>query len=81
LHLIDWEYAGLCHPGFDLAGLTLGAELMAEQVDLLLTAYRGRPPTPAETDTHRVWEALCRSLGALWAAALAEVDPGFRADS
>ena len=81
LHLIDWEYAGLCYPGFDLAGLAVGAELMAEQVELLLTAYRGRPPTPAETDTHRSWEALCRSLGALWAAALAQFEPGFRADS
>jgi len=81
LHFIDWEYAGLCHPGFDLAGLVLGAELTAEQVDLLLTAYWGRPPTRADGDRQRAWEALCRSLGTLWAAALARVEPGFRADA
>ena len=70
LHLIDWEYAGLCHPGFDLAGLAVGADLTGERLMVLLTAYRGRPPSLAEMDRHRAWEALCRSLGALWTAAL-----------
>ena len=71
LHLIDWEYAGLCHPGFDLAGLALGAALTEEGVDLLLQTYRGRSPTRAETARHREWEGVCASLGELWAAALA----------
>jgi thiamine kinase-like enzyme len=70
LHLIDWEYGGLCHPGFDLAGLALGANLPGEQIAVLLTAYRGRPPTRAEIARHHAWEALCRSLGSLWLAAL-----------
>ena len=71
LHLIDWEYAGLCHPGFDLAGLAVGAALTEERVNLLLQTYRGRPPTGAETDRHRDWSALCASLGELWARAVA----------
>ena len=71
LHLIDWEYAGLCHPGFDLAGLAVGAGLTVEGVDLLLHAYRGRPPTLADTARHRDWAALCVSLGELWAGAVA----------
>jgi thiamine kinase-like enzyme len=70
LKLIDWEYAGLCYPGFDLAGLAVGADLATEQVRRLLTAYRGRPPTPPESDRHRAWEALCRDLTALWQAAM-----------
>ncbi len=69
LRLIDWEYAGLCHPGFDLAGLALGAGLNREQVAVLLTAYRGRPPTPDEAASHRHWEAFCHRLGVLWIAA------------
>jgi thiamine kinase-like enzyme len=69
LQLIDWEYAGLGHPGFDLAGLVVGANLNMEQVGVLLTAYRGRPPTQAELTRHLAWEDLCRSLGRLWTAA------------
>ena len=69
LRLIDWEYAGLCHPGFDLAGLALGAGLSREQVTVLLTTYRGRPPTPPEAASHRLWEAFCHRLGVLWTAA------------
>jgi thiamine kinase-like enzyme len=71
LRLIDWEYAGLCHPGFDLAGLAVGADLAADQVRHLLTAYRGRPPTPIENDHQQAWEAFCRTLSRLWQAALA----------
>jgi thiamine kinase-like enzyme len=70
LKLIDWEYAGLCYPGFDLAGLAIGAELATDQVRLLLGAYHERPPTPTECDRHRAWEALCRTLGRLWQGAL-----------
>ncbi|MDH4022707.1 MAG: phosphotransferase family protein [Gammaproteobacteria bacterium] len=70
LRLIDWEYAGLCYRGFDLAGLAVGAGLATDQVRRLLTAYRGRPPTPVECDRHRSWEVLCRTVGRLWQAAL-----------
>ncbi len=70
LQLIDWEYAGLCHPGFDVAGLAVGARLAPAQVRRLLTAYRGRPPTPAESDRHGAWEALYRTLSGLWQAAV-----------
>lgn len=73
VRLIDWEYAGLCHPGFDLAGLAVGAGLNRGQVRQLLAAYQGRAPTPAETARHRDWEAFCGSLGILWAAAIGTV--------
>jgi len=72
LQLIDWEYAGLCHPGFDLAGLAVGAKLTGQQVAVLLTAYQGRPPTRAEFARHGAWEALCRSLATLWTAAIGD---------
>jgi len=69
LRLIDWEYAGLCYRGFDLAALAVGADLDADQVRRLLGAYRGREPTPEETEDQRAWEALYRALSELWLAA------------
>lgn len=70
LHLIDWEYAGVGLPGLDLAGFALGAGLTAPQVGAFLQAYRGRPPTRAETASQEVWESFVRRLGTLWRAAL-----------
>lgn len=72
LRLIDWEYAGLGHPAFDLAGLALGAGLDAAGDDVLLGAYSGRQPRPGERARHRAWKALCQALGTLWAGALIE---------
>lgn len=72
LHLIDWEYAGLCHPAFDLAGLALGAGLDAAGDEFLLAAYGGCPPGAADRDRHRDWKAFCQALGDLWAGALIE---------
>ncbi|MBL8200256.1 MAG: phosphotransferase family protein [Chromatiales bacterium] len=70
LWLIDWEYAGLGPPAFDLAGLALGAALDPAGDDLLLAAYQGRAPRPAERARHRDWQAFCQALGTLWTAAL-----------
>ncbi|MEQ1803370.1 MAG: phosphotransferase [Gammaproteobacteria bacterium] len=72
LRLIDWEYAGLCHPAFDLAGLALGAGLDPAGDELLLGAYAGQPPGPAGLARHGAWKDFCRALAALWAAALIE---------
>lgn len=66
LHLIDWEYAGLCDPAFDLAGFAAGADLNPDQSRCLLTSYHGRPPEPAELARHLAWQVFCRSLAALW---------------
>jgi len=71
LRLIDWEYAGLCHPGFDLGGLAEGAGLTGgEAAGVLLEAYLGHPPTAGETGWLRAWQELCQVLGQLWTAAL-----------
>jgi aminoglycoside phosphotransferase (APT) family kinase protein len=70
LRLIDWEYAGLGHPAFDLAGLAVGADLDPSGDEILLRAYRGRSPQPGELARHEAWKAFCRTLGALWTGAL-----------
>lgn len=73
LRLIDWEYAGLCHREFDLAGLAVGAGLSPGRAADLLTAYLGRPPTAAESARQLAWEAFSRAVGALWQAAVTRI--------
>lgn len=72
LRLIDWEYAGLGPPAFDLAGLAVGAGLDPSGDDLLLGAWAGREPGRDERARHQDWKAFCRALGDLWGGALIE---------
>jgi thiamine kinase-like enzyme len=68
LWLIDWEYAGLNTPLFDLANLATNNELSAEHETALLQNYFG---APIALDTRRGFAALqCASLlrETLWAA-------------
>lgn len=41
LWIIDWEYAGMGNPYFDLGGFSVNAELDADEQDQLLAAYFG----------------------------------------
>ena len=70
LRLIDWEYAGLNHPGFDRAGFSVGAGLTAVEGDSWLAAALSHPPDPDERRRHAAWEGFCRLLAELWAAGL-----------
>jgi len=80
LRLIDWEYAGLCSPGFDLAGLALGAALGPGEAEWMLGAYLGRRPAAPELARHGAWEDLSQTLGLLWTAALAFPGPSGHAE-
>jgi thiamine kinase-like enzyme len=44
--LVDWEYAGMGDPFFDLGCLAANGELGDEDENCLLTAYFGEQPTP-----------------------------------
>jgi len=70
LTLIDWEYAGLADPYFDLAGLATGPG------DHLLTAYLGRAPRAPERARLAAWLAFAVELTALWTAAVANLPGG-----
>lgn len=50
LDLIDWEFAGMSDPANDFGGIVGRDERFADDADIedLLTAYLGRPPTPEE---------------------------------
>jgi thiamine kinase-like enzyme len=64
LWLLDWEYAGVGHPLFDLAHASTTAGLDPQQQRALLEAYPGRLPTAAfaELQIFRVAALLRESL-------------------
>jgi thiamine kinase-like enzyme len=66
LWLIDWEYAAVGHPAFDLAGLCSNCELDATAEARLLGAY-WRPATKAHAELHRVLVAMAALRESLWA--------------
>ncbi len=65
LWLVDWEYAGIGHSGFDLANLSANARLTDDQDRDLLTAYHGdfQPGHLAEL---RIFKAMSLLREALW---------------
>ncbi len=69
LYLVDWEYAALGDPFFDLATVVAHHGLPAEAARALLEAYAGRV---REFDEKRLrgWCEVYRSLVSLWQDAL-----------
>jgi aminoglycoside phosphotransferase (APT) family kinase protein len=47
--ILDWEYAHMADPWWDLAGWASNGDLAAERRDLLLARYLARAPAPGET--------------------------------
>ncbi|WGL18000.1 choline kinase family protein [Microbulbifer bruguierae] len=68
LRAIDWEYAALGEPFFDLATVAQGYRLNQQQQQGLLAAYLQRPVE--EADRHKLahWQRMYRYLSALWYA-------------
>lgn len=65
--LVDWEYAGIGHPLFDLANLSANAAFPDSLDEALLAAYRGEPSARAR-DLHelRLLKAMSLLREALW---------------
>jgi thiamine kinase-like enzyme len=66
LWLVDWEYAGMGHPLFDLASLSAGARFGEDEDARLLEAYRGEV-LPREFEELGVFKAASALREALWA--------------
>ena len=45
--IVDWEYAGMGHPCFDLGNLSVNNDFDEAADERLLRAYYGEPPTDA----------------------------------
>jgi len=72
LLIVDWEYAGMGHPSFDLGNLSVNNGFEADDDERLLTAYDGSPPT----DRRRAELALMRVLSDAREAAWGAVQAG-----
>jgi thiamine kinase-like enzyme len=66
LWLVDWEYAGMGHPLFDLAGLSANAGLDQDDDARLLETYRGEVLGRDFAELH-VFKAASALREALWA--------------
>lgn len=74
LYLIDWEYAGMNDPMWDLADISIEAELSEEQEDKPLTAYLGRHPMQDDRSAILANKVLIDYLWSLWGRARAVYD-------
>ena len=58
IRIIDWEYAGMGDPFFDLGNFSINHELTPDEDEILLAAYDGsvrrRSARPADPDADRV---------------------------
>jgi thiamine kinase-like enzyme len=64
--IVDWEYAGMNDPMWDLGDLAVEAGFGAAQEDALLRAYFGGAPPPAAVGRMVMCKGLCDLVWTLW---------------
>jgi thiamine kinase-like enzyme len=71
--IVDWEYAGMGHPYFDLGNLSVNNDFNEASDERLLQAYHGHPPTDAQRATLALMRILSDAREAAWGVVQAEV--------
>jgi thiamine kinase-like enzyme len=64
--LVDWEYAGMGHPYFDLGNLAVNNDFDEPAQDRLLEAYFGQPPGPGRRAALRLMMLVSDAREAAW---------------
>lgn len=64
--IVDWEYAGMGHPWFDLGNLSVNNGLDEQADERLLGAYLEREPTPRERAGLKLMRLLSDAREAAW---------------
>ena len=64
-YLVDWEYAAMCEPLWDLAGLSIEGEFDADQDLAMLTQYFGATAPRSMSRLH-LYRLVLRLLAASW---------------
>ncbi len=80
LRIVDWEYAGMGDVFFDLANFAVNHDLDEEARRLLLAAYAGREPRPAELRALELMRFMSSFREAMWGvlqAAVSDLDFDF----
>jgi thiamine kinase-like enzyme len=66
IRIVDWEYAGMGDPYFDLGNFSINHELDADQDAILLEAYLGEPPRRALAARLTLMRVLSDFREAMW---------------
>ena len=66
LYAIDWEYAAMTDPFYELAVIIEGNSLNFEQQQFLLSTYFERPLTQQDLQQLQHWKIIYRYLSVLW---------------
>jgi thiamine kinase-like enzyme len=66
IYLVDWEYAGMNDPMWDLGDLSVEAGFAPEQDEALLRAYFEGAPPPAQRGRMVLAKGLCDLVWTLW---------------
>jgi thiamine kinase-like enzyme len=64
--IVDWEYAGMNDPMWDLGDLSVEGGFDAAQDMEMLHAYFGGPPSPTNHGRMVIYKAMCDLLWTLW---------------
>jgi thiamine kinase-like enzyme len=66
IRIVDWEYAGMGDPYFDLGNFSINHQLDADQDAILLEAYLGQPPPRALAARLTLMRVLSDFREAMW---------------
>jgi hypothetical protein len=80
--LVDWEYAGMGHPYFDLGNLAVNNAFDETAQERLLHAYFGEPPTPGRRAALHLMMLVSDAREAAWGVvqgSISELDFDFSA--
>jgi thiamine kinase-like enzyme len=64
--IVDWEYAGMNDPMWDLGDLSVEAGFTAAQEREMVDAYFGGPPSAGDMGRIVIYKAMCDLLWTLW---------------
>jgi thiamine kinase-like enzyme len=71
--IVDWEYAGMGHPCFDLGNLSVNNDFDEAIDERLLAAYHGRRVTPGDWAALKLMRVLSDAREAAWGVLQAEI--------
>ncbi len=71
--IVDWEYAGMGHPCFDLGNLSVNNDFDEDADERLLSAYYGGPPSDARRAALALMRVMSDAREAAWGVVQAEI--------
>jgi thiamine kinase-like enzyme len=71
--IVDWEYAGMGDPRFDLGNLSINNDFDEAADERLLTTYYGQRPSAARVASLKLMRVLSDAREGAWGVVQAEV--------